>query len=228
MKSSPSRDQLIQLLADLEEDAVLQLVQQRITNGDDPFQIIEDCNEGMRQVGRRYERGEFFVSGLIMSGEIFREVVELAQPLLQQRTKGQSSGTVLVGTVSGDIHDIGKNMVGMLLACHGFIVIDLGVDVPPAKFAAKAIEVKPDIVGLSGLITASFDAMKTTVAMLRAQAQEHRCSFPVVIGGGIIDEQVCRYVGADYWVTNAMDGVRLCQRLMERAAIDPSSSSCLQ
>jgi 5-methyltetrahydrofolate--homocysteine methyltransferase len=216
MKLSQTRDQLIQLLADLEEDAVLQLVQQRITHGDDPLQIIEDCNEGMRQVGQRYERGEFFVSGLIMSGEIFREVVELVQPLLETRANRQSSGCVLVGTVAGDIHDIGKNMVGMLLACHGFTVIDLGVDVPPAKFAAKAIEVKPDVVGLSGLITASFDGMKTTVETLRAQAQEHRCSFHIIIGGGMLDEQVCRYVGADYWVTNAMDGVRLCQRLMDK------------
>ena len=102
----------------------------------------------------------------------------------------------------------------MLLACHGFTVIDLGVDVPPTVFASKVIEVRPDVVGLSGLITASFDAMKATVAALRAQAQERRHSFPIIIGGGMLDEQVCRYVGADYWVNNAMDGVRLCQRLI--------------
>ena len=214
MRATKAREQLIDLLAELEEEAVLKLVQKRIAAGDDPLQIIEDCNEGMRQVGQRYERGEFFVSGLIMSGEIFREVVELVQPLLQQQSKGQSSGTVLVGTVSGDIHDIGKNITGMLLTCYGFTVIDLGVDVPPAVFASKAIEIKPDVVGLSGLITASFDAMKTTVAALRAEAQAQHCSFPIVIGGGMIDEQVCRYVGADYWVNNAMDGVRLCQRLL--------------
>ncbi len=213
MKTAKTREQLINLLADLDEEAVLKLVQKRIRAGDDPLQIIEDCNAGLQLVGQRYETGEFFVSGLIMSGEIFREVVELVQPLLQQQMKGQSSGTVLVGTVSGDIHDIGKNIAEMLLACYGFTVIDLGVDVPPALFASKAIEIKPDIVGLSGLITASFDAMKTTVAALRAAAQAHRCSFPIVIGGGLIDEQVCRYVGADDWVNNAMDGVRLCQRL---------------
>jgi methanogenic corrinoid protein MtbC1 len=214
MTTAKAREQLIDLLADLEEEAVLKLVQKRINSGDDPLQIIEDCNEGMRQVGQRYEQGEFFVSGLIMSGEIFREVVELVQPLLQQQAKKRSSGTVLVGTVSGDIHDIGKNIAGMLLACHGFTVIDLGVDVPPTVFASKAVEIKPDVVGLSGLITASFDAMKSTVAALRARSQERRCSFTIVIGGGMIDEQVCRYVGADYWVNNAMDGVRLCQRLI--------------
>jgi methanogenic corrinoid protein MtbC1 len=214
MTTAKAREQLIDLLADLEEEAVLKLVQKRINSGDDPLQIIEDCNEGMRQVGQRYEQGEFFVSGLIMSGEIFREVVELVQPLLQQQAKKRSSGTVLVGTVSGDIHDIGKNIAGMLLACHGFTVIDLGVDVPPTVFASKAVEIKPDVVGLSGLITASFDAMKSTVAALRARSQERRCSFTIVIGGGMIDEQVRRYVGADYWVNNAMDGVRLCQRLI--------------
>jgi methanogenic corrinoid protein MtbC1 len=214
MTTTKAREQMINLLADLDEEAVLKLAQKRIKAGDDPLQIIEDCNEGMRQVGQRYESGEFFVSGLIMSGEIFREVVEMVQPLLVQQNQGHSSGTVLVGTVSGDIHDIGKNITGMLLACHGFTVIDLGVDVPPTVFAAKAIEIKPDVVGLSGLITASFDAMKATVAALRAEAQAQRCSFPIVIGGGMIDEQVCRYVGADYWVNNAMDGVRLCQRLI--------------
>lgn len=214
MKTTKSGDQLIPLLADLEEEAVLLLVRERLAAGGDPLQIIEECNEGLRQVGQRYEQGEFFVSGLIMSGEIFREVVELVQPLLAQQTRGQSSGTVLVGTVSGDIHDIGKNIAGMLLACHGFTVVDLGVDVPPAVFASKALELQPDVVGLSGLITASFDAMKTTVLTLRREAHAQRCSFPVVIGGGMMDEQVCRYVGADYWVANAMDGVRLCQRLV--------------
>ncbi len=209
-----TREQLINLLADLEEDEVLQLVHQRVAAGDDPLQIIEDCNEGMRLVGQRYERGDFYVSGLIMSGEIFREVVEYVQPMIERQTNGQSSGRVLVGTVSGDIHDIGKNMVGMLLACHGFDVIDLGVDVPPAEFAAKAIEIKPDIVGLSGLITSSFESMRATVTVLRAEADSHRLAFPIVIGGGMIDEQVCRFVGADYWVNDAMSGVRLCQRLM--------------
>lgn len=212
MKTVKSHDRLIELLADLQEETVLQLVRRRLADGDDPLQIIEKCNEGLRQVGQRYEQGKFFVSGLIMSGEIFREVVELVQPLLEQQARGQSSGKVLLGTVSGDIHDIGKNIVGMLLACHGFTVIDLGVDVPPAVLASKAMELRPDVIGLSGLITASFEAMKTTVSTLRAQAQHS--SFPIVIGGGMLDEQVCRYVGADYWVANAMDGVRLCQRLV--------------
>jgi methylmalonyl-CoA mutase cobalamin-binding domain/chain len=213
--SNPNlNSRLAKLVADLEEDTVLELVQQRLNAGDDPLQIIDECNQGMRDVGQRYEQGEYFVAGLIMSGEIFREVVELVQPLIEQKSEGNASGRVLVGTVSGDIHDIGKNMFGMLLSCHGFDVLDLGVDVPPDVFAAKAVEIKPDIVGLSGLITASFETMKETVTALRDQAKEHQLSFPVIIGGGMIDDQVNQYVGADYWMTDAMAGVRLCEELL--------------
>ena len=209
-------NQLPQLVANLEEDAVLKLVDQRIKAGDNPLKIIAECNEGMREVGMRYEKGEYFVAGLIMSGEIFREVVELVQPLLEQQAEGMLSGRVLVGTVSGDIHDIGKNMFGMLLSCHGFEVIDLGVDVPPAVFAEKAVEAKPDVVGLSGLITASFEMMKETVSALRKEAREHGLSFPIIIGGGIIDDQIRQYVGADYWMPDAMAGVRLCEDLLRK------------
>lgn len=217
MQQTPNpNNQLARLVADLEEDAVLILVEQRIEAGDDPLGIIGECNEGMREVGMRYERGEYFVAGLIMAGEIFREVVELVQPLLEKQSKGKVSGRVLVGTVSGDIHDIGKNMFGMLLTCHGFEVIDLGVDVPPAVFAEKAVEAKPDVVGLSGLITASFEMMKETVSALRKDAQEHGLSFQIIIGGGMIDDQIRQYVGADYWMPDAMAGVRLCEELLRK------------
>jgi methanogenic corrinoid protein MtbC1 len=216
MSDASARDELIARLVDLDEDVVLALVKQRLAAGDEPLQIIEDCHEGMRQVGLRYESGDYFVAGLIMSGEIFREVVELVQPLLVSHVPAQSAGRVLIGTVQGDIHDIGKNMTTMLLECYGFSVIDLGVDVPAAEFAAKAAELKPDIVGMSGLITSSFESMKNTVTVLRATANQHALSFPIVIGGGMIDDQVCRFVGADYWVSDAMSGVRLCQRLMNQ------------
>jgi len=216
VENSDLSNHLAVLISQLDEDAVLALVKERIASGADPLQIIEDCNAGMRIVGLKYENGEYFVSGLIMSGEIFREVVEIVQPLITQQAQGHSSGVVLIGTVAGDIHDIGKNMAGMLLSCYGFTVIDLGVDVPPDSFAEKALEIKPDLIGLSGLITASFEMMKETITVLREKAKDYEFSFPIIVGGGMIDEQVCHYVGADYWVEDAMSGVRLCQRLMEQ------------
>ena len=102
----------------------------------------------------------------------------------------------------------------MLLSCYGFTFIDLGVDVLPSEFAAKAVENKPDFVGLSVFFTASFEMMKETVSVLRNEAAKNNLSFPILIGGGMIDEQVCQYVGADYWLSNAMAGVRLCQSLL--------------
>ena len=211
-----TKSKLPQLVADLQEDTVLDIVRRRIEAGDDLLQIIDECNEGMREVGSRYERGEYFIAGLIMSGEIFRQVVEMVQPLLLEQMSGKSSGRILVGTVSGDIHDLGKNIFGLLLSCHGFDVIDLGVDVPPAVFAEKALETKPDLVGLSGLITASFETMKETIALLRDEFKKHDISVPILVGGGFIDDQVHQYVGSDYWVPDAMAGVRVCEQLLNK------------
>jgi len=207
---------LSRLVADLEEDAVLKIVRERIDRGDDLIQIIEECNEGMREVGLRYERDEYFIAGLIMSGEIFRQVVEMVKPLLIEQLSGELSGNIIVATVSGDIHDLGKNMFGLLLSCHGFDVIDLGVDVSPEELARKVIEIKPDIVGLSGLITASFETMKETIALLREEFIKHDFEIPIIIGGGFVNNQVHQYVGSDYWVPDAMAGVRLCEELIGR------------
>ena len=210
------KTELPRLVADLEEDAVLDIVRQRIEAGEDLLQVIDECNEGMREVGLRYERGEYFIAGLIMSGEIFRQVVELVQPLLLEQLSGKLSGKILVATVSGDIHDLGKNIFGLLLSCHGFDVIDLGVDVPPAELTARVMETKPDLVGLSGLITASFEMMKETITLLRQEFEKHGFSIPILIGGGFIDDQIHQYVGSDYWVPDAMAGVRLCEELLAK------------
>lgn len=212
----PKKSELARLISDLEEDAVLALVHKRTQNGDDPLTILHECDEGMREVGIRYEKGEYFIAGLIMAGEIFREVVEIVQPLLEEQRQEQPVGRVLIGTVHGDIHDLGKNIFSMLLSSHGFEVIDLGVDVMADEFAAKAIEHKPDIIGLSGLITASFEMMKQTVDILREAATEHNLSFPIIIGGGFINDEINRYVGADYWMSDAMAGVRLCRELQNK------------
>jgi methanogenic corrinoid protein MtbC1 len=144
MTDPTERSRLQALLADLDEEQVLAQVRQRLDAGDDALAIVEDCNAGMRLVGERYEQGEYFVSALIMSGEIFREVVELVQPHLARRVTDGTTGVVLLGTVRGDIHDIGKNMAAMLLECHGFRVVDLGVDVPAEEFAAPDRPVRPD------------------------------------------------------------------------------------
>jgi methanogenic corrinoid protein MtbC1 len=164
----------------------------------------------MRQVGERYERHEYYLAGLIMAGEIFSQVMEMLQPIVESQVSGQASGRILLGTVEGDIHDLGKNIVNMLLSCHNIVVHDLGVDVAPTTFAQKAAQMQPHLVGLSGLLTSSYDAMQTTISLLR----ERGYLKPIIIGGGQLSEEVCQYVGADHWTTDAVTGVELCKKII--------------
>jgi methanogenic corrinoid protein MtbC1 len=207
---------LAEELADLQEDVVLEIVRGRMARGDDPLEIIEDCQAGMRTVGERYAQRRFYLSGLIMAGDILREVMEIVMPSVEVQFSGKTSGRVLLGTVQGDIHDLGKSMLVMLLRCYGFTVLDLGVDVAPTAFAAEARAFQPDVIGLSGLITAAYTTMRDTVAALRNMMEEDGVRIPILLGGQV-DEQVCRFVGADYWSTDAMEGVRLCQQLTAQA-----------
>jgi methanogenic corrinoid protein MtbC1 len=203
-----AREFLINSIGDLKEDIVYELVMKRINSGDDPLNIIDDCQRGMRLVGERYEQGQYYIAGLIMAGEIFSQVMSKVQPLLKERTLEEKNGCILLGTVKDDIHDLGKNIVSILLRCHGFTVYDLGVDVPPAKFLEEFNEIQPDIVGLSGLLTSSYDKMKETISLLKNN------DVPVVIGGGQVNEQIARLVGTQYWCNDAVVGVRICQRLI--------------
>ena len=206
---------LVRQVADLEEDAVLAIVRERLAAGDDPLEIIYECDAGMRIIGRRYEEGEYYIAALIMAGEIFRQVVELVKPHLAVERGDGTAGEILLGTVQGDIHDIGKDVLAMLLACHGFSVHDLGVDVSPATFVEATLEDEPDVIALSGLLTSAYNTMRDTVAALREATDDWPARPPIIIGGGRIDEDIRRYVGADYWTDDAMEGVHLCERLLE-------------
>lgn len=204
---------LAEVLADLKENKALEIVRLRMERGDDPMQIIEDCQAGMREVGERYAQQHYFLSALIVAGEILREIMDIVLPAVEAQYSGKSSGRILVGTVQGDIHDLGKNMLLMLLRSYGFSVMDLGVDVAPDRFVEEARAFKPHVIGLSGLITAAYTSMQETVGALRAMMAEDGTQIPIVLGGQV-DEQVCHYVGADYWTIDAMEGVRLCQQLV--------------
>jgi methanogenic corrinoid protein MtbC1 len=135
-------------------------------------------------------------------------------PLLEKNIKGGDSGVIILGTVQGDIHFLGKDIVKVLLKCYGFTVNDLGVDVPPDEFLASARELRPDIGGLSCLLNTSFETMRETIALLRAKAPSAQPQ-PTYVIGGRVDEQVRKYAEADYWAADAMIGVRLCQLIMK-------------
>ncbi|MBL8096444.1 MAG: cobalamin-dependent protein [Anaerolineales bacterium] len=219
MSPEHAMPELVTAITELDEQGALSLVQSRLEAGDDPFAIMAACEAGMRKVGERYEERLYYLSGLIMAGEIFREVVEMLRPALEQRPSSPSAGRILLGTVQGDIHDIGKNMLGMLLTTHGFNVTDLGVDVPPEIFVARAIAEQPDVVCLSCLISSAYESMRITVEQLKEKRTAARMHLPILIGGGMIDAHLVRYIGADHWAVDAMDGVRLCHRLVAERAL---------
>jgi methanogenic corrinoid protein MtbC1 len=214
MNAQDKRSLLIDSLLELEENTVLELVKERLAAGEDPLAILNEAQEGMRLVGQRYEQRQYYISGMMMAGEIFREVMELVQPVMAQRFCGNESGHILLGTVQGDIHDIGKNIFGTLLRCHGFTVTDIGVDTPSGRFVEETLRLHPDIVALSGLLTVSYEAMQTTVLQVRQLEDINLARTPFIIGGGLMNAMVCSYVGAEYWANDAMFGVELCKQIV--------------
>jgi dimethylamine corrinoid protein len=216
-------DVLVGLIADLEEEAAIERVQARLVGGESPAAIIEDCQAGLAVVGDRYREGTYFIAGLIMAGEIFREVMEILEPLVgpagapDHVPSGPTAGRVLVCTVQGDIHDLGKNLLVMLLRSMGFEVHDLGVDVPPDEVVRAALDLAPDVIGLSGMLLTSFPAMRATIAALR-EAYADRADAPgIIVGGGQMTEGTAAWVGADDWSDNAGTAVPDIERLVAAA-----------
>jgi methanogenic corrinoid protein MtbC1 len=204
-------------LIELDEGRTLELTHELLAQGRvSPHSILSTCQQALKVVGERYEREEYYISGLIMAGELFKEVLDLVQPSYEQTARRESTGTIVLGTVAKDIHDIGKNLFGTSLKGFGFEVIDLGVDVSAETFLAEVARSRPDVVCLSGLIAAAFASMKQTVELLRAHEDDLGYRPPIVLGGAIIDGRVCEYCGADSWSTDAMEGVRICQELVAR------------
>lgn len=217
MPVTDNQAELSTLMAELQEEAVLDLVQKHIADGVDPLTIIDLCHKGMIQVGEYYEQGRYFIAGLIMAGEIMHQVGQLVFPLLEGKVMNGNIGSIVLGTVEGDIHFIGKDIFKELVRVHGFAVHDIGVDVPPSKFLEAIREFKPDIVGLSCLITAAYKSMQEIIALLKENTPEELAPRAYLIGGRVNDF-LCKEVGADYWTNDAMNGVRLCQQIMEGSA----------
>lgn len=202
--------EFVQKMADLKEEEVLEMTRIEIDKGTDPFLILDSARAAMEIVGKRFESGEYFLPDLIMAGEILRGVSEIVKPHIKYEKGKEKMGKVVIGTVEGDIHDIGKDIVVFMLDVNGYEVYDLGVDVPSSVFVEKIKEVKPQVVGLSGFLTLAFDAMKKTVEEIKKAGL--RDSVKIMIGGGQIDEKVREYVGADAYGKDAVAAVNLCKK----------------
>jgi len=204
--------QLVEAISEMREEEAFALAKAMLDRGEDPIRVLELCREAMDIVGKRFERQEYFLPELVLAGEMIENIGAIAKPLIQEKSGGEAKklGRVLIGTVHGDLHDIGKNIVTFMLDINGFEVKDIGIDVPVAKFVEEIREFKPAVVGLSGFLTLAFDSMKETVQAIEAAGLRDRMK--IMIGGGQVDEAVRNYTGADAYGSNAVAALTLCRQ----------------
>ncbi|MCB1544818.1 MAG: cobalamin-dependent protein [Rhodoblastus sp.] len=206
---------LVGHLAEMEEDEGIDLAKKMLLEeGADPMRVLELCRAAMDIVGKKFEDGEYFLPELVLAGEMLDTIGAIAKPLIKSAPgeEPRRLGKVLIGTVHGDLHDIGKNIVSFMLDINGFEVKDIGIDVPAATFVSEIEAFKPDVVGLSGFLTLAFDSMKETIATIDNAGL--RNDVKIMIGGGQIDETVRAYTGADAFGVNAVEAVSLCKGWM--------------
>lgn len=197
--------ELINAIVEIREDDVISITNQLLDAGTSPIEILDACKGAMDIIGKRYEQGDAFIPELMMAGEMLTSISDIIKPRMESGGGGEKKGTIVFGTVEGDIHDIAKDIVVFMLDINGFEVIDLGVDVPPAKFVEAVKKSGATIVGLSGFLTLAFDPMKNTVAALK----EAGLNVKTMIGGGQINEQIREYTDADAWGRDAMAAIAL-------------------
>lgn len=210
------KQHLVRLILDLNEEACMNELSAMLSEGWSPMDLLETCIQGMQAVGKRFEEKRYFIAALIMAGEIMRQATELLEPHFPRRQSDPSANTILLGTVAGDIHDLGKNLFAILARCNGFDIIDLGVEVPPRQFLSEARRVKPDLIGLSCVLTGAVSALKETVDLLRKELPHPQP--PIIVGGSCVDERIARYVNADFSTQDAAAGLRQCREFIRNKA----------
>lgn len=191
----------------MREDEALEITDALLNQEADPLKILNVCTEAMETVGKKFEAGTYFLPELMMAGEMLKQISEKVKPNLQGGGNSKKKGKVLIGTVLGDIHDIGKDIVTFLLDVNGFDVRDMGIDVPPSRFVEEIKEFKPQIVGMSGLLTLAYDSIKDTVTAISEAGLRDKVK--IIIGGGQMSDKISEYAGADACAKDAMDGINI-------------------
>lgn len=205
------KEDLAQALVDFNKNVVLGEITRRLKDRQEPIELISELQDGMARIGQKFETGDFFLSELLMSADLFSKAMQILEPWLQD-TAIDTIGTIVVGTPKGDIHDIGKNIFVTVAKGAGFEIHDLGVDVPVQDFVESVEAIKPQILGFSALLTPSFEPMKETVDLLIKKGL--REDLKIIVGGGVTTATVKRYLGADGQTTDVMDGIKQCKKLI--------------
>ncbi|MEE9377335.1 MAG: cobalamin-dependent protein [Candidatus Lokiarchaeia archaeon] len=208
------KDELFESVVELEEQKAYDLVKQLLEDNSDPKEIIDVLRKAVEVIGEKFNKKEYFLTELVMAGEIFQLSAKILEPALKKdAVKEKSKGVVVVGTVKGDVHDIGKNIFVTLLKSAGFEVYDLGVDIPPQDFINKVKETNADVVGYSGLLTIALKTMKETTEALKSEGLRDKVK--IIIGGLPTDEMWMKEAGADAFTDNAFEGVKIVKKWLE-------------
>ena len=208
--------ELVKAISDMKEAEALGIVDDLLAKGEDPQKILDLSSEAMKVVGERYQEGTYFLPELIMSGEMLRKIGDVLKPKLAEKTDQQKKlGVVVLGTVRGDIHDIGKDIVGFMLDVNGLEVIDLGIDQPEEAFVEAVKNSKPQVLALAGFLSVAFDSMKSTIEQVEKAGL--REGLKVIIGGGQMDDTVRKYTGADAYGDDAMAAVAFAKETVGAA-----------
>jgi len=209
-KENIMSNELIDAITDMREEDAVRTAKEMLDKGTSPLEVLDNCHAAMTLIGQRFEAGDCFVPELILAGEMLRQISDVVKPKLTQTVEQKKLGRVVIGTVEGDIHDIGKDIVTFMLDVNGFDVQDLGVDVPAAKFVEAVKEFQPQVVGLSGFLTLAYDPMKNTVQALKEAGLRDKVK--IMIGGGQMDDQIRQYTSADAYGKDAMAAVALAKQ----------------
>jgi len=201
-------------LANLDASLTLKYVSDSLKHDISIMDIINSLADGMKLIGKKYEENEYFIADLIAAVEIFNESMNILKPKILERRETKPFGKVVIGTVEGDIHDVGKNLVKILLEANGFEVVDLGVDVSSEKFVDAVKQHKPDIVGISTLLTSTMMNMRNIVEALEGEGL--RNDVKIVIGGAPVTQQFAESIGADAYGENAFKAVEICKNLVKK------------
>ena len=203
---------LVDAMVHMREAEAMELAQTMLDAGEDPLKVLERCREALETVGKQFEAGKYFLPELILSGEMLKKISKMARPFIKKESDDQAEikGRVVIGSVKGDIHDIGKDIVVFLLDINGFEVHDLGVDVPADKFVEAIKEVQPEVVGMSALLTTALESMKNAVDVIKNAGL--RDQVKIMVGGGAVDEKVRKYTDADAYGADAVAAVNLSKK----------------
>lgn len=202
---------LVDVLLDFGGEKIIDYCEEELKKGTSPYNIFTDLSKGLEEIGRKYESGRYFTSDLIVSGSNMKKAVDNLRPLFKQESS-QVKGKVLIGTVQGDVHDIGKIIFSMMLQSKGFEVIDLGVDVTSKTFIEGIEKFNPDILAMSTLLTSTQSNIEEVIEALKRESLRDKVK--IIVGGRPIDKQYAANIGADAYGKDAVEGVRECLSLL--------------